>query len=380
MANKEDSKNFNESASSIPVCDGSNNAFWRRSLEESLNSKGLFGYCDGSMNALMHTIVMHKANDSSQELMLPDFNDMFPEPQDMPEEVKQNIDQHVSEKPGYVWKFFKSTLNIEMQLKYFNESKSALAVLERSLSPTYKAKAEKLGAKRNPKAVYDTILQDFKAPSTWKLARLERRLHQEGMKDDQNPREYLKKMKALIDDASLAGITSAEKYPERLLIAGLPDRFEIIIKNMEYSSKLTYEDVVEMIEQEAEKYAEKNSYDRKRKFEISNFGEAEAGVSSSFKRNKEERDGRGRNRQVCDFCSRSGHLAEFCFINPESPKFRRERALNFVKAHPQSLVSRIINEKIHRSEVIANMVDQFEKEDQEQSPPSSFAERLGFEG
>ena len=78
-------------------------------------------------------------------------------------------------------------------------------------------------------------------------------------------------MKRLIDDAVLAGISSAMKYPERLIIAGLPNRFESIIKNMEYSSTMQYDDLVEMMEQEAVKFEERNQANNMRKLDMANF-------------------------------------------------------------------------------------------------------------
>ena len=80
----DDSKNLIDIEKSIPICNGSNNASWRRALEETLNSK--VRYCKGSINLLMQKLVPQKIERTNQELVFPDFQDMFPVTQNLEED------------------------------------------------------------------------------------------------------------------------------------------------------------------------------------------------------------------------------------------------------------------------------------------------------
>lgn len=343
-------------AKTVPTCDGTNNAQWHRCLQETLNSRGLYSYADGTIISLMYQFVQKK-EDKTQEIVLPDFESMFPPPSSFNEDCKKNTPA----KEGFVWDIYKNTLSIESQLKFYNSSKAALAVIEKTLNQSYKAKAESLGDKRNPQQVLDLLLKEFKQPSQWKISRLERKLHSLSLHEDGDPKEYLDSMRLLIDDAVLAGIKTAVEHPERLLIAGLPDSYENAIKSIEFSRQFSYSVVVELLEQDAFKFAEKKA-ERKRKAEHAMFGGDakrarlnDSDISEEVKFGGERRPNHIPDRS-CNFCGKLYHRELGCFLNPASKFFRPNHARSYLKANPNGALSEKLRKMMDKKQERVNVL------------------------
>jgi hypothetical protein len=178
--------------------------------------------------------------------------------------------------------------------------------------------------------VWCKVLSALEQPEEWKKAKLERALHSQELKEGDDPGVYLKNSLALIDNCCLAGILSAKDSPGRILIAGLPNSWQPIVRGLEHNDKLSLQHVVSAIQQEAETYAELK---RKRK------------VLDDQVHNVDTKPTK-RMKIQCNVCQRPNHSADKCFVNPDGMSFQKIRAGRFAEKFPELELSRRIRLKL----------------------------------
>lgn len=211
-------------------------------------------------------------------------------------------------------------LKLETKLELQDKDERALGHIKCKCGPSFK---ELLLPAKSAREAWKMLKEYFEGRETFNKLHLLEKLMEERLKESGNlilnVQDYIRDKKQIVRRLESVGVKLPDEILILVLLTRLPSSFQFMRRILEADANITVDKVCQELMHEATRISSSGS-----KRPITEIQEA-ANVTQHDSK-KPKKNNQPKKKSNCEYCGTPGHLAENCWLNPESNNYRPEFA------------------------------------------------------